>query len=88
MKRLLLTLAALAAAGPALAQGSTYHRDPVTTGTIVFQPNDTGGGPDETISFGATGADTINTNPAAGGNASHPERAVPNGSANGSNTGG
>ncbi|MGU3541303.1 hypothetical protein ACLBXP_25910, partial [Methylobacterium sp. A54F] len=35
------------------------------------------------IAPGATGADTIMTNSAAGGNASFPERAVPNASANG-----
>lgn len=86
--RSFLIIAALITAAPALAQGSSFTQDPAVTGTITVQPNDTGGGEDETISFGATGADTINSNSAAGGNASRPERAVPNGSANGGNNNG
>lgn len=57
---------------------------PRTTGAIVQgQPNTTGNDPNLIIAPGTTGADTITTDPAAGGNARHPERAVPNGSANG-----
>lgn len=59
---------------------------PGTTGTIIQgQPNTTGNVRDVIIAPGATGAETITTNSAAGGNASHPERAVPNGSAGGGN---
>ena len=50
-------------------------------------PNTTGNDRDVVISRGATGADAITTDPAAGGNASHPERAVPNGSAGGGSNG-
>jgi hypothetical protein len=61
---------------------------PRTTGAIItVQPNTTGNDRDVIIAPGATGADTITTNSASGGNASHPERAVPNGSA-GSSGGG
>ncbi|WP_245436647.1 hypothetical protein [Methylobacterium sp. V23] len=50
---------------------------------IQNQPNTTGNSRDLVISYGATGADTVTTNSAAGGNASRPEQAFPNGSANG-----
>lgn len=50
---------------------------------IQNQPNTTGNSRDVVISYGATGADTVTTNSAAGGNASRPEQAFPNGSANG-----
>ena len=50
---------------------------------IQNQPNTTGNSGDLVISYGATGADTVTTNSAAGGNASRPEQAFPNGSANG-----
>jgi hypothetical protein len=74
-----------------LSQGASPDRvQPRTTGAIVEgQPNTTGNDRDVVIAPGATGAETITTNPAAGGNASHPERAVPNGSAgSGSGQGG
>ena len=61
---------------------------PRTTGAIVeTQSNTTGNDPDLVIAPGATGAETITTNSAAGGNASHPERAIPNGSAGGGSSG-
>ena len=82
MTRVLLALAALAAAGPALAQAPAYPGATVTIGTIVIQPNDTGGVEDETLPSGSTVSDTINTNPVAGSNASRPERALPDGNAN------
>ncbi|HEX8412843.1 MAG TPA: hypothetical protein VF637_03035 [Sphingomicrobium sp.] len=79
-----LALVGALAAGlssPAFAQGVPLSRQP---GTIVTQqPNTTGNTPDVVISRGATGAETITSSSAAGGNANLPERAVPNGSANG-----
>ncbi|WP_375410515.1 hypothetical protein [uncultured Methylobacterium sp.] len=83
------TILALAAAGsllaaPAFAQRALDSRGPMETGTVIQQqPNTTGNDPSLVISRGATGADTITTDSAAGGNASRPEQAVPNGSANG-----
>lgn len=62
--------------------------DPRTTGaTVEVQPNTTGNDGDVVVAPGATGAETINTDSAAGGNAGHPERAVPNGSAGGGSGG-
>lgn len=46
-----------------------------------------GRGRDRTISRGATGADSINRNSEAGGNANRPERAVPQGSGGGGSGG-
>ena len=82
------TIFALAASGcllaaPVLAQ-EVFVRDPGRTGTVIQQqPNTTGNDPSLSISRGPNGADTITTNSAAGGNASRPEQAIPNGSANG-----
>lgn len=45
------------------------------------QTNTTGGYVDEVIATGATGADTIHTNSAIGGNSARPELRFPNGSA-------
>src|SRR4051812_5284754 len=57
---------------------------PAATGTVIQrQPNTTGNDRDIIIAPGATGAGTITTDSAAGGNAEHLERAVPNGSAGG-----
>lgn len=55
------------------------------SGVIVTDDGSVTGGRDRgvTISRGATGADTITSNSAAGGNANQPERAVPQGSAGG-----
>lgn len=67
---------------PAAAQGP-LHPDGRRGVIIQNQPNTTGNSADVVISRGATGADTVTTNSAAGGNASRPEQAFPNGSANG-----
>lgn len=79
-----LTIGALAllVATPALAQGFIPGAEP--RGAIVLpQPNTTGNDPSLIIARGSTGAETITTNSAAGGNAGQPERAIPQGSANG-----
>jgi hypothetical protein len=86
MKKL-LTMSALALliAGPACAQGLPVPRGPVTTGTVIQgTPNNTGNDRNVTIAPGSTGASTIQTDSAAGGNAGQPERAVPQGGASGS----
>jgi hypothetical protein len=68
-----------------IGPGSDFPR---TTGAIIeVQPNTTGNDRDLIIAPGATGAETITTDSAAGGNAVHPERAVPNGSAGGGSGG-
>ncbi|WP_418291972.1 hypothetical protein [Methylobacterium durans] len=85
MMRALLAGLALVTAGPALAQilpGPLPGARPPGV-VIQNQPNTTGNSRDVVIAPGATGAETITTNSAAGGNASFPERAIPNGSANG-----
>jgi hypothetical protein len=67
---------------PAIAQGIFSYEG--RRGVIIQnQPNTTGNSRDVVISYGATGADTVTTNSAAGGNAARPEQAIPNGSANG-----
>lgn len=67
---------------PALAQGLMSPNG--ERGVVIQnQPNTTGNSRDRVISYGATGADTVTTNSAAGGNASRPEQAIPNGSAGG-----
>lgn len=67
---------------PASAQGVFPYEG--RRGVIIQnQPNNTGNTPDVVISYGATGADTVTSNSAAGGNAARPEQAIPNGSANG-----
>ena len=82
------TLAALSGlvlltTAPAMAQG-LIPREPGTTGTVITAPsNNTGNDRDVIISRGATGAGTIETNSAAGGNAGQPSRAVPQGSGGG-----
>lgn len=84
MMRLILAGCALAAAAPALAQGVPSARYPDTTGTVVRgQSSTTGNDRNVVIAPGATGAGTITTDSAAGGNASQPARAVPQGGANG-----
>ncbi|WP_409565157.1 hypothetical protein [Methylobacterium sp. J-078] len=85
MKKLILAGVAALIISPAIAQNGMAPRQPGTTGTIVVQePNSTGNDRDVVISRGATGADTVTTDSAAGGNASRPEQAVPNSSAGGS----
>lgn len=83
MKIVLLLGVALLTTAPALAQGGP-SREPVGTGTVIqSEPNSTGNDANIAISRGATGADTVTTNSAAGGNAARPEQAIPNSSANG-----
>jgi hypothetical protein len=80
----LLSVLGVLVSGPALAQGLPGPAQPGATGAVIqIQPNTTGNDRDVVIAPGRTGASTITTDSAAGGNASHPERAVPNGSANG-----
>lgn len=75
---------ALLASHPVLAQGVPLDRGPSTSGTVIqTQPGATGNNPGVVISRGATGADTVTTNSAAGGNAGQPERAIPQGGSNG-----
>ena len=50
---------------------------------VQGQTNTTGNDPSVVVPRGPTGADTLTTNSAAGGNAGQPSRAVPQGSANG-----
>jgi hypothetical protein len=81
--RTVILAAALFATTPVLAQGGP-PRQPGTSGVIVqSEPNSTGNDTNIAISRGATGADTVTTDSAAGGNAARPEQAIPNGSANG-----
>lgn len=87
MKSLLLAGAALLGGASAVAQNGS-PRQPGTTGTVIQnQPNTTGNDRDVVISRGATGADTVTTDSAAGGNANQPSRAIPNGSAGGGSGG-
>ena len=81
MKCLILAGIALAATTPAIGQVRPFQRQ---GGVIIQQStNNTGSSRDVVISRDATGADAITNNSAAGGNASRPEQAIPNGSASG-----
>jgi hypothetical protein len=85
---ILASALAFAAAGlsPALAQTTapqTAPGAPVTSGQ-----NNTGGDRNVTIPRGATGADTVQTDSAASGNANQPSRAVPQGSGGGGSSSG
>ena len=83
MRKLILLGAALFATAPALAQ-SGPPRQPGADGTVIQrEPNSTGNSSNTAISRGATGADTVTTNSASGGNANKPEQAIPNSSAGG-----
>lgn len=85
-KTIALALAASLLSLSALAQPATVPGQ--TGGTIIQnQPNTTGNDRDVVISRGATGADTVTTDSAAGGNASRPEQAIPNSSAGGGSGG-
>jgi hypothetical protein len=56
-----------------------------STSTVVApSPNTTGNDRNVTVAPGATGASTVQTDSAAGGNAGQPSRAVPQGGASGS----
>ena len=83
------TLAALSGlvlltTAPVMAQGLLPREPGRTTGAIITAPsNNTGNDRDVVISRGPTGASTIETDSAAGGNAGQPSRAVPQGSGGG-----
>lgn len=84
MKTLILAGAVILGAAPALAQVGTLPNQPRTTGTVIQnETNSTGNDRNVVISRGATGADTIETDSAAGGNAGRPEQAIPNSSGGG-----
>jgi hypothetical protein len=74
---------------PAFAQTGPYPRSPETTGTVITGvPNTTGNSRSRIIAPGATGAETITTDSAAGGNAGQPSRRVPQGGAGSGGHGG
>lgn len=87
MKTLTLTACALALSSFVLAQTASTadarsrHAKRGVGG--MSMSNATGGRAARTRSRGATGADTVTRNSAAGGNASQPSRAAPNSSAGG-----
>ena len=86
MRCLPIAVSALALAMPMIFPATAQQVFPSESqrGVIIQnQPNTTGNSRDQVISYGATGADTVTTNSAAGGNASRPEQAFPNGSAGG-----
>lgn len=80
---------ALAAAGlsPAVAQ-TTATPQAAPGAPVTGGQNNTGNDRNVTIPRGATGADTVQTDSAAGGNAGQPSRAVPQGSAGGGSSSG
>ncbi len=84
--RILILAATLAFAGPAFAQTTAPAARPgapATGAPVIGGQNNTGGDANVTIPRGSTGADTIQTDSAAGGNANQPSRAVPQGSGGG-----
>ena len=87
MKLFILASVTLFAAAPALAQDYAPRQTDTTGSVTQIQPNTTGNEADMVTSFGATGADTVNSDSAAGGNANQPSRAFPNGSAGGGSGG-
>ena len=84
MKNLILIGAALFATAPAFAQSGPPRQPGAADGTVIQrEPNSTGNSSNTAISRGATGADTVTTTSASGGNANKPEQAIPNSSAGG-----
>ncbi|TXM93218.1 hypothetical protein FV223_09040 [Methylobacterium sp. WL116] len=81
MKKLLIAGVVLFAAAPALAQTEAPRQPGASSTVIQNQPNTTGNDGATSVSRGATGAETVTRDSAAGGNAGKPEQAVPNGSA-------
>ncbi|WP_082503861.1 hypothetical protein [Methylobacterium sp. Leaf117] len=80
MKKLMLSTCALALSSFVLVQISTEADACSRTkkrggGVVTNMQNNTGGRPTRVRSRGATGADTITSNSAAGGNATQPLRA-------------
>lgn len=92
MKTLMLSTCALALSSLVLVQMSTTAdarpRHKKRGGVVTSMQNATGGRPGRVRSRGATGADTINSNSAAGGNAGQPSRAGSTGSGGGGAGGG
>lgn len=92
MKTLMLSTCALALSSFVLVQMSTEadarSRSKKQGGVVTSMQNSTGGRPGRVRSRGATGADTINSNSEAGGNAAQPSRANSTGSAGGGSGGG
>ena len=86
-KIVLLVSLTFFAAAPVIAQDYAPGQLGTTGSVTQIQPNTTGSDLDVVTSFGATGADTVNSDSAAGGNANQPSRAVPNGSAGGGSGG-
>lgn len=80
--RTLILAATLAFAGPAFAQ-TTAPTAPRPGAPVIGGQNNTGADTNVTIPRGSTGADTVQTDSAAGGNANQPSRAVPQGSGGG-----
>ena len=80
--RILILAATLAVAGPAFAQ-TTAPTAPRPGAPVTSGQNNTGADTNVTIPRGSTGADTVQTDSAAGGNANQPSRAVPQGSGGG-----
>jgi hypothetical protein len=92
MKTLMLSTCALALSSFVLVQMSTEADARSRTkkrggGVVTSMQNNTGGRPTQVRSRGATGADTITSNSAAGGNAAQPSRAGSTGSAGGGSGG-
>lgn len=83
----LMTFAAPCAAQTAYPASPVPLDGPATTGTITRGQNNTGSDVNVTVPFGATGADTLQTDSAVGGNANQPARAVPQGSGGGASGG-
>jgi len=85
--RTLILAATLAFAGPAFAQ-TTEPTAPQSSAPVTGGQNNTGADSNVTTPRGSTGADTVQTDSAAGGNANQPSRAVPQGSGGGGSGGG
>jgi hypothetical protein len=82
----IVLIASLAMLGSEVASAQPIASDGTSRSggaAIQSQPNTTGNDRDVVVPRGATGAETVTTDSAAGGNANLPERAVPNGSAGG-----
>ncbi|KQT57084.1 hypothetical protein ASG52_03170 [Methylobacterium sp. Leaf456] len=82
---LALTVAGLSST---LAQTPAAPPQAAPSAPVIGGQNNTGNDGNVTIPRGATGADTVQTDSAAGGNAGQPSRAVPQGSAGGGSGGG
>jgi len=91
MKTLMLSTCALALSSLVLVQMSTEadarSRTKKRGGVVTSMQNNTGGRPTRVRSRGPTGADTVTSNSAAGGNAAQPSRAGSTGSAGGGSGG-